>query len=81
MELSEDELIGKTVMSKKGSSIGVIKKCLMKNNAEGLGAILITPSKDINILDYKTNTHGDIVIPLSSVTPIKNVVILENNLI
>jgi sporulation protein YlmC with PRC-barrel domain len=81
MELSEKKLIGKTVMSKKGFSIGVIKKFLMESNAEDSGSILIRPSKDINILDYKTNTQGDIVIPISSITPIKNVVILENNLI
>ncbi len=82
MEISEDELIGKTVMSEKGVSIGVIKKCLMKSNDAGdPGSILVSPSKEIDILDYKTNTKGDIIISLSNITQIKNVVILEKNLI
>lgn len=81
MELSENELIGKTIMSEKGVTIGIIRKCLIDNKAEGSGLILVSPSKEINLLDYKTNTLGDIIIPLSSITPIKNVVILEKNLI
>ena len=81
MEISEKELIGKTVISEKGFPIGVIKKCLIKRNAEDSGSILVSPSKETDIQDYKTNTQGNIIIPLSSVTPIKNVVILEKNLI
>ena len=82
MEISEDELIGKTLMNEIGVSIGVIKKCLKKSNDdEDPGSILVSPSKEIDILDYKTNTQGDIIIPLGSITPIKNVVILEKNLI
>ena len=81
MDLSEDKLIGKTVLSGKGISIGVIKKCFMGSNTKDSGSILVSPSKEIDILDYKTNTQGDIIIPLSSITPIKDVVILEKNLI
>lgn len=81
MDLSKEGLIGKTIMSEKGVTIGVVRKCLIENNAEGSGSILVSPSKEIDILDYKTNTQGDIIIPLSSITPIKDVVILEKNLI
>jgi len=81
MELSENDLIGKTVMSETGVSIGVIKKCLMESNAEDSGVILVSPSKGIDIFNYKTNTQGDIVIPLSNIAPIKDIVILEKNLI
>jgi sporulation protein YlmC with PRC-barrel domain len=80
MELSEDELIGKTIMSEKGFSIGVIKKFLKESKAGDSETILVSPSKEIDIIDYKTNTQGDIIIPLDSITPIKDVVILEKNL-
>lgn len=81
MEISEEELIGKAVMSEKGFKIGVIKKCLIEINAKDSGSVLVSPSKDIDIQDYKTNTQGNIIIPLSSITPLKNIVILEKNLI
>ena len=81
MDLSEEELIGKTVLNEKGIPIGVIKKCLIESNAEDLGSILLSPSKDIEIRDYKSNIEGDIIIPLSRITPIKDVLIFEKNFI
>ena len=81
MDLSEDELIGKTVLSEKGVPIGVIKKCLIESNAVDSESIIVSPSKEIEVRDYKSNTEGDIIIPLSRITPIKDVLIFEKNFI
>jgi sporulation protein YlmC with PRC-barrel domain len=81
MDFTKEELIGKTLMSEKGISIGIIKKCLMANNdAQHPKSILVSPSKEIDILNYKTNIQGDIIIPIGCITPIKDVVIFEQNL-
>jgi sporulation protein YlmC with PRC-barrel domain len=81
MELLKSELIGKTLMDKEGFPIGIIRKCLINRDSEDPVSILVSPSKGIDIQKYESNSQGDIVIPLSSITPIKNVVILEKNLI
>jgi sporulation protein YlmC with PRC-barrel domain len=81
MDFLEEELIGKTVLSEKGIPIGVIKKCLIEINAEDSRSIIVSPSKEVEIRDYKSNTGGDIIIPLSRITPIKDVLIFEKNLI
>ena len=81
MEISEKELIGKTVMSEKGFPVGVIKKYLMDNISGELESILVEPSKEINSQEYKLNKQGDIILPLGCLSPVKDVVIMEEALL
>jgi sporulation protein YlmC with PRC-barrel domain len=79
MELLDEKLIGKMVLSEEGIPIGIIKKCLIEGKTEISGSILISPSKEIEVRDYKSNTEGDIIIPLSKIMPIKDILIFEKN--
>jgi sporulation protein YlmC with PRC-barrel domain len=79
MELFREKLIGKTVLSEEGITIGIIKKCLIEGSTKISGSILISPSKEIEVQDYKSNTEGEIIIPLSRIKPIKDVLIFEKN--
>jgi sporulation protein YlmC with PRC-barrel domain len=77
MKLTENKLIGKTVMSKKGLSIGIIKECLINEKNVESESILVSPSEEIQLFDYKINSQGDIIIPMNDIIQIKDVVILE----
>ena len=81
MKLLENELLGKTLMDKEGFPIGIIRKCLMNSNSEDSVSILVSPLKGIDIRDYESNSQGHIIFPLSRITPIKDVVILEKDII
>jgi len=47
MEISEDELIGKSVMSGKGFLIGVIKESVLDDTSGETTSVLVEPSKEI----------------------------------
>lgn len=77
MKTLEDKLIGKTVMSKEGCVIGVIKGSLVNKHTGKSTSILVKPSKQIDPIVYKHNEQGDILFPLDSVATVKDVVIVE----
>ena len=79
MERSEEELIGKKIMSKEGYVIGLIKGLLLDKNTGESTSILVKPSKEIDPLTYKHNEQGDIIFPLDSIATVKNISILENS--
>lgn len=79
METSEDKLIGKIVMSGDGSVIGIIKDSLVDKHTGESTSILVKPSKEIDPKSYKLNEQGDIIFPFDSVTPVKDIVIIEKN--
>ena len=79
MDRSEEELIGKKIMSEEGYVIGLIKGILSDKNTGESMSILVKPSKEIDLLTYKQNEQGDIIFPLESIATVKNISILDNN--
>jgi sporulation protein YlmC with PRC-barrel domain len=79
MNQEESELIGKTVMDEKGIPIGVITNLLIDNTSEGSPSILIKPSELLDKGGYEFNSHGNIIVSLKRINPVKNIVILEKN--
>ena len=77
METSEDELIGKIVMSGEGRIIGIIKDSLVDNHTGKSTSILVKPSKEIDIGKYKQNKQGSIILPFDCITPVQDVIIIE----
>jgi len=80
MDTLEDELIGKTVMSKEGFFIGVIKSLLVDRNTGGPKSILVKPSKEIDPQRYKLDEQGDIIFPSDSISIVKDIVVVEKSL-
>lgn len=79
MEILEDRLIGRTVMSAEGCVIGIIKDSSVDNHTGESTSILVKPSKEIDTQSYKLNEQGDIIFPFDSITAVKNIVIIEKN--
>jgi sporulation protein YlmC with PRC-barrel domain len=77
MDFSKVELVGKTVMNDEGIQIGIIKKFLFDKKTGNIRTILIEPSKEININDYKRNEQGRIIIPFENVSSVQDVMIIE----
>lgn len=80
METLEEELIGKTVMNKKGFVIGVIKGSMIDKSTGKSTSLLVEPSKEINLRMYKLNEQGDIILPSDSLYSVKDIAILEEPL-
>jgi len=80
MEILKDKLIGKTVMSGEGCTIGIIKDSLIDNHTGEATSISVKPSKEIDTQSYKRNEQGDIIFPFDSVASVKDIVIIEKNL-
>ena len=80
METFKKELIGKIVMSGEGIPIGIIKESLLDKNTGDVKSILIEPSKDINISNYKLNNQGRIILPFENISHVKDIVIIEKEL-
>ena len=77
MDLSKNKLIGKTVMNEEGIPIGVIKKSLIDYDSGEVTSILIEPSKEIDINNYKQNNRGRIILPFENISPVQDVIIIE----
>lgn len=79
MEILEDKLIGKAVMSGEGCIIGIIKDSSVDNHTGESRSILVKPSKEIDPQSYKRNEQGDIIFPFDSITAVRDIVIIEKN--
>jgi len=79
MEISEDELIGKSVMSGKGFLIGVIKESVLDDASGETTSVLVEPSKEIASRKYKFNEQGAIIFPFNSLIAVKDVIIVEES--
>lgn len=76
----ENDLIGKSVMSKQGFLVGIIKDASKDDQTHELKNILVKPSRGFNSKLYDLNKQGEIVFPSGCVSRVKNVVILEDTL-
>ena len=77
MDLTKKELIGKTVMNEEGIPIGIIKNSLRNADSGKINSLLIEPSKEIDISNYKKNNQGRIILPFENISPVQDVIIIE----
>ncbi len=78
MSTRKNKLIGKTVMSKEGLIIGTIKDIQKHKGGKGIQTTLITPSKDSDVHVFKRNKNGEIEIPYTSLTKVKDIFVCES---
>ncbi len=74
---SHDELVGKAVLTREGCLVGVIKKLVTADTKDFQPSVLVVPDKngDICLSDQGAEKH--IVLPLNSISTVRNVAILE----
>ncbi len=77
MDLSKKELIGKTVISEEGITIGIVKKSLVDRKSGEINYLLLKPSKEIDINNYEKNNQGRIILPFENISPVQDVIIIE----
>lgn len=77
MKMFVSRLIGKTVMSNDGQVLGVIENVLVNTKTGELQSILITPSEDVNIENFKTDADGRIFLPFEKFQAIRDVVVMK----
>lgn len=77
MEISEDKLVGKSVMSREGFLIGVIKDSVKDEVTGETKALLVDPSGEIELQLYDIDDKGNIVFPFDSLAYVKDAAILE----
>ena len=77
MEISEDELIGKSVISGKGFLIGTVKESMVDEISGETTSVLVEPSKEFNSREGKPYERGNIIFTLDSLVAVKDVIIAE----
>ncbi len=77
LEILEDELVGKSVMSGEGFLIGVIKDSVKDEVTGETKALLVAPSGEIELQLYDIDDKGNIVFPVDSLAYVKDAAILE----
>ena len=76
MNITEDKLRGKTVMSEEGLYLGILRNSTVDGKTGQLLNILIEPSEDVDPRLYHLDQQGHIVFPFSSIKSVKDVIIL-----
>jgi sporulation protein YlmC with PRC-barrel domain len=76
MNISEDKLRGKTVMSEEGLYLGILRNSTVDEKTGELLNILIEPSEDVDPRLYHLDQQGHIVFPFSSIKSVKDVIII-----
>jgi len=77
MEKPTNSLIGKMVLNVKGILIGVIQESIQNGVSGKIQSVLIKPSKEIDAQRYTLTNKGEIIIPYSLLSSVKDVVIIE----
>jgi sporulation protein YlmC with PRC-barrel domain len=80
MELPITDLIGKTVRNAKGIIIGKISESITDAISGEITSILIKPSQEMNLNGFTLSDSGDIIFPLSSLSCVKDIIIIEEAL-
>ena len=76
MKVTEDELRGKTVMSKEGLYLGVLRNITVDGKTGTLRNILIEPSEDVDPRLYHLDKQGHLIFSFDSIKSVKDVVII-----
>jgi sporulation protein YlmC with PRC-barrel domain len=76
MNITEDKLRGKSVMSEEGLYLGILRNSTVDEKTGELLNILVEPSEDVDPRLYHLDTQGHIVFPFNSIKSVKDVVII-----
>lgn len=76
MNITEDKLRGKTVMSEEGLYLGILRNSTVDEKTGELLNILVEPSEDVDPRLYHLDQQGHIVFPFSSIKSVKDVIII-----
>jgi sporulation protein YlmC with PRC-barrel domain len=80
MENVSDVLIGKTVLNAKGVVIGRVQESIKDSISGEITMVLIKPSKEVNLQKYTLTDQGEIVFPFSSLSSVKDIIVIEEPL-
>jgi len=76
-KLSQD-IMGRTIVSKSGKNFGIVGDLVFETRTgELIYMILHKPTEFINSLNLEKNSHGEFMIPFSSVMSIGDFVIVS----
>ena len=64
-------------MKEESITIGIIKNSLRNADSGKINSLLIEPSKEIDISNYKKNNQGRIILPFENISPVQDVIIIE----
>jgi len=80
MENASDILIGKTVLNAKGVIIGKVQESIKDSVSGEVTSVLIKPSKEVDIQKYTVTDRGEIIFPFSSLSSVKDIIVIEEPL-
>jgi sporulation protein YlmC with PRC-barrel domain len=75
-----DILIGKTVLNAKGVIIGKVQESIKDSISGEVTSVLIKPSKEVDLQKYTVTAHGEIIFPFSSLSAVKDIIVIEEPL-
>ena len=76
MNITENELRGKTVMSEEGLYLGIMRNSTVDTKTGSLTGLLVEPSDDIDPRLYNLDSQGNLVFPFDSIKSVKDVIII-----
>ncbi|MFA5102976.1 MAG: PRC-barrel domain-containing protein [Candidatus Thermoplasmatota archaeon] len=77
MEQTNDPVIGKTILNSKGTIIGMIHGSIKDGDSGKIVSVLLVPSKKLHLKNYSLTKNGEIVVPFSSLSTVKDAFIIE----
>jgi sporulation protein YlmC with PRC-barrel domain len=75
-----DEITGRAVLNAKGVLIGVIQTSIKDEVSGEIISVLIKPSKDVDLQKFSVTERGEIIFPFTSLSSVKDIIILEEPL-
>lgn len=76
-KVTNDALIGKTILDSQGSIIGVILKSMRDTSSGEITSVIVKPSKDVDVQRYPLSNDGVLVVPFSALSSVKDVIVFE----
>ncbi len=77
MKIFVTELQGKNIMTADGKYLGQVDNVVVDTNSGDLQHLLVIPTEEIDIRDYKTDRTGRVVLPFNKIKSMKDVIILK----
>ncbi|GEM_PF-1402792 len=77
-KLTDDSLIGKTVLNSQGSIIGVIQKSMREDSSGEITSVIIKPLKDVDAQRYPLTNSGVLIVPFSALSSVKDIIVFED---
>ncbi|MFQ6136040.1 MAG: PRC-barrel domain-containing protein [Candidatus Hydrothermarchaeales archaeon] len=77
MTIAGKSLLGRNVVSDRGTIIGRLTDLSIETKAGKVMMLIIKPGKDIDVSVFRVNEKGEIYIPFTAVKAIKDVIIIN----